>query len=400
MSSLQRERRVLVVVGTRPEAIKMAPVLRELRTREGIDVRLALTGQHSDLVDEVLTIFSLVPEWDLEIMREGQTPAEVGRACLTGIERILSDWRPDLILVQGDTASVFFSALASFLHRIPCGHVEAGLRSGDLHRPFPEEGFRRLTGVIADLHFAPTSGARQNLLNEGIPADRIEVTGNTIVDALLDIASRSLPASSNVLARLLREDSPPFILMTAHRRESFGTPMEELFRTVREVVEEEGIDLLFPVHPNPQVVEPAHRILGGHPRIHLVPPLSYSDLVLALQGAIGVLTDSGGIQEEAPTFGTPVLVLRDVTERPEGVEAGVASLVGTDSQRIREATRRIVHEHLSTNQNGPGRRALGGTPKPGRPNPYGDGNASGRIADRIERFLTVERPLEGIRRSV
>jgi len=369
--------RVLVVVGTRPEAIKMAPVLQALRKREGrIEARLVLTGQHSELVDEALAVFSLTPDWDLEIMQEGQSPTEVGRACLAGVQRVVSEWRPDLLLVQGDTASVFFASLTGFLHRIPCGHVEAGLRSGDMHQPFPEEGFRRLTSVLADLHFAPTAGAKENLMREGVPADRIEVTGNTIVDALLTITSQETTAASPVLARLLTPGAPDFLLLTAHRRESFGPPLEGVFRAVRELIEEDSeAELLFPVHPNPAVVEPAHRILGGHPRIHLVAPLSYLDLVLALQGARGVLTDSGGIQEEAPTFGTPVLVLREVTERPEGIDAGVARLVGTDPERILESAREILR----------------GAPRVGRatqyPNPYGDGRAAERIAARVEHFL-------------
>jgi UDP-N-acetylglucosamine 2-epimerase (non-hydrolysing) len=374
---LQRPAAVLVVVGTRPEAIKMAPVLGALRARRPrIECRLALTGQHSDLVDEALSTFGLVPDWDLEIMRDGQSPSDVGRGCLEGMDRVVREWPPDLVLVQGDTASVFFSALVAYFHGIPAGHVEAGLRTGDLRNPFPEEGFRRMTGVLADLHFAPTGRARENLLREGVPSERIHVTGNTVVDALLEVAARGGPAVSPELRALL-EAKTPFLLLTAHRRETFGPPLERVFGAVARLAEGgPAIDILFPVHPNPNVTEPARRILGGLGRVHLVPPLSYGDLVLAMKHARGVLTDSGGVQEEAPTFGTPVLVLREVSERPEGVDAGIARIVGTDPDRIvREATALLRGK-------APPRGPAGG-----HPNPYGDGRAGERIAGIVEEFL-------------
>ena len=372
--------RVLVVVGTRPEAIKMAPVVHALEDRRGrVETRLALTGQHDELVDEALATFRLEPDWDLGIMREGQSLTEVGKECLGGVSRVLEEWRPDIVLVQGDTASVFFGTLAAYLHQIPAGHVEAGLRTGDLKCPFPEEGFRRLAGVLADLHFAPTPGARENLLREGVSDERIHVTGNTVVDALLAVADQGRDLESPVLRRLVDPDGPPFVLLTAHRRESFGPPLERVFNAVLELVrQEEKLEVAYPVHPNPEVTGPARRILGDHPRIHLLAPLAYPDLVAALAAATCVLTDSGGIQEEAPTFGTPVLVLREMSERPEGIEAGVARLVGTDPDRIVEGARALI----------------GRTPDERRrtrsANPYGDGRAGQRIAGLVEAFLTAE----------
>jgi UDP-N-acetylglucosamine 2-epimerase (non-hydrolysing) len=372
--------RVLVVVGTRPEAIKMAPVVHALRKRDRVlETELVLTGQHAELVHDVLQVFRLRPDHDLAIMREGQSLYDVASACLNGLGALLRARRPRMVLVQGDTASVFFGALAGYFEGVAVGHVEAGLRSGDLRRPFPEEGFRRLTGVLADLHFAPTPGARDHLLREGVPAERILLTGNPVVDALLRVSASELPVGDVMLAELLEDAArgTPFALLTAHRRESFGGPLEDAFGAVRTLVEEHPtLRILYPVHPNPNVREPARRVLGGHPRIHLVDPLSYPDLVRALSRARLVLTDSGGIQEEAPTFGTPVLVLRDVTERPEGVEAGVAELVGTDPGRILASARRLLAE-------GPEARAARRVR-----NPYGDGQAGSRIAEAVVAHVT------------
>jgi UDP-N-acetylglucosamine 2-epimerase (non-hydrolysing) len=372
--------RVMVVVGTRPEAIKMAPVVHALRKREGIvETELVLTGQHTDMVADVLEVFRLEPDHDLALMREGQSLYDVARGCMDGLRGLVEARRPRLVLVQGDTASVFFGALVAYFEDVAVGHVEAGLRSGDLRRPFPEEGFRRLTGVLADLHFAPTPGARDNLLGEGVPAGHIFMTGNPVVDALLRVSASELPIRDATLAALLAEPGggAPFALLTAHRRESFGEPLARVFGAVRTLVDERrDLRILYPVHPNPEVRGPAQRILGGHPRIHLVDPLSYPDLVRALYRARLVLTDSGGIQEEAPTFGTATLVLREVTERPEGIVAGVAELVGTDPERILASARARLDE-------GPeARRARRGR------NPYGDGQAGSRIAEAVVDFLT------------
>ncbi len=371
--------RVLVVVGTRPEAIKMAPVLHALRKRGGeVETELALTGQHRELVAEVLSVFRLTPDHDLALMQEGQSLYDLAQRCLPGLRDLIRAREPGLVLVQGDTASVFFGALVGFFEGVAVGHVEAGLRSGDLHQPFPEEGFRRLTSVLADLHFAPTAGARDHLLREGIPAERIHLTGNPVVDALLRVSASDLSVRDATLAGLLQEadEGAPLCLFTTHRRESFGAPMERVLGAVLRLADAHPtLRILAPVHPNPQVRDRVEGRLGGHPRIHLVPPLRYPDLVRALARARVVLTDSGGIQEEAPTFGTPVLVLREVTERPEGVEAGVAELVGTDPEAIhRAATARLAEGREA-------RRARRGR------NPYGDGQAGSRIAEAAVNFL-------------
>ncbi|MGH7504338.1 MAG: non-hydrolyzing UDP-N-acetylglucosamine 2-epimerase, partial [Longimicrobiales bacterium] len=332
--------RVLVVIGTRPEGIKLAPVVAALEARgEEVEVETALTGQHTDLMDQVLQVFGLRIDAarDLGIMREGQDLYDVAHGCLDGLRRVVRDYRPELVLVQGDTATVFLASLVAFFERTKVGHVEAGLRSHDKWRPYPEEIFRKLTGVLADVHFAPTRGARDNLLREGVPADRVHVTGNTVVDALQRIAGEPREARNEQLARALAEveTGKRMILLTAHRRESFGAPMREAFRAVREIADLfEDVLVLYPVHPNPNVRAAASEQMSDHSRISLTAPLDYFDLVTALQKASLVITDSGGIQEEAPTFGKPVLVLREVTERPEGVEAGIAEITGTDRETI------------------------------------------------------------------
>jgi UDP-N-acetylglucosamine 2-epimerase (non-hydrolysing) len=368
--------RVLVVVGTRPEAIKLAPVALALRDREAeVETRLLVTGQHTDLVRNVLPLFELEPDYDLAIMRPGQSLYDVAGRCLEGMRGILAEFRPHLVLVQGDTATVFFASLATFFEGGDVGHVEAGLRSREKWSPFPEEIFRRLTDVVADQLFAPTPGARDNLLAEGVPEDRIHLTGNTVVDALLTVADRGGVAEDPALRGIIAGPED-LVLLTAHRRESFGEPLKQVFTAILALVDEHpGIHVLYPVHPNPHVRGPAHEMLGGHARISLVEPLSYGDLALALASARLVLTDSGGIQEEAPTFGTPVLVLREVTERPEGIEAGVAQLVGTDPERILQGAREILATTMDR---------LRGTSE----NPYGDGRAGERIGDLVISHLT------------
>ncbi len=369
--------RVLVVIGTRPEGIKLAPVVEALERRsEQVEVRTALTGQHSELLDHVLEIFDLVPDWDLGIMREGQDLYDVAQGTLSGLRPIFRDYRPDLVVVQGDTASVFFGALAAFFERTRVAHVEAGLRSRDKWKPFPEEILRRLTGVVADLHFAPTAGARANLLAEGVAPESIHVTGNTVVDARHAIARNERPVRDARLRAAL-DGGARLVLLTAHRRESFGAPLQEAFGAVRELADHyRDVVFLYPVHPNPQVRTAASAVLGGHERILLTEPLDYPDLVAALRRAVLVLTDSGGIQEEAPSFGTPVLVLREVTERPEGIEAGVARLVGTSRRRILEEAHRLLGDETARQRMA---RAA---------NPYGDGRAGERIADVIVHALT------------
>jgi len=369
--------RVLVVVGTRPEAIKMAPVFSALKAHGAVlDTALALTGQHTEMVDQVLDAFQMTPDFDLEIMREGQDLYDLAHACLDGLRALTGRFKPDLILVQGDTATVFYASLVGFLEGVAVGHVEAGLRSGHKWAPFPEEIFRRLADVLADFYFAPTPGARDNLLGEGVPGDRIHLTGNTVVDALLEAAFLERPVADPVLKGIL-DAGADLVLLTAHRRESFGEPLQEVFSAVRELADARPeLEILYPVHPNPNVLGPARRTLAGHPRIHLTTPLGYLDLVAALSASQLVLTDSGGIQEEAPTFGVPVLVLREVTERPEGVEAGVAHLVGTRKEDILRAAGALLDQGASDR----GSRS----PK----NPYGDGRAGERIADIVRASLT------------
>ncbi|GMR13276.1 MAG: UDP-N-acetylglucosamine 2-epimerase (non-hydrolyzing) [Gemmatimonadota bacterium] len=370
-------RRVLVVVGTRPEAIKMAPVLDALRRDGRVDSCLALTGQHTDLVDQVLNTFGMVPEYDLGIMREGQTLYDVAHACLDGLREVVNDYCPEVLLVQGDTATVFFGSLVSYFEDVRVGHVEAGLRTKDKRAPFPEEMFRHCCDVIADYRFAPTQRARENLLAEGVSADTIHLTGNTVVDALRCVAEQRRPVRDPTLAEVIAGDRR-LVLLTAHRRESFGEPLRNVFRAVLQIADAHAdIEIVYPVHPNPDVLEPAHEILSGHERVHLIDPLDYADLVAALRHSRLILTDSGGIQEEAPTFGTPVLVLRKVTERPEGLDAGVACLVGTEPGRIvSEAERLLAAERMTGEVS----------------SPYGDGRAGERIADiLISEMLSVAR---------
>ncbi|MBT8336368.1 MAG: UDP-N-acetylglucosamine 2-epimerase (non-hydrolyzing) [Gemmatimonadetes bacterium] len=371
--------RVLVVVGTRPEAIKMAPVVEALARRDEVDTELILTGQHSDLVAPILDRFGLRAARDLGIMRPGQTLYDVARGCLEGMRAVVQERQPEALLVQGDTATVAFTSLVGFLERVKVGHVEAGLRSGDKWAPWPEEIFRRLTDVLSDWYFAPTRDSAENLRRENVPDEHIHITGNPVVDALRRV-TEGHDVENPVLRSALDERASGAGLLgviTLHRRESFGAPLREALGAILELAESEAdTRWVYPVHPNPQVHGPAHEVLGGHPRIDLVEPLDYFDLASALRVADVVLTDSGGIQEEAPSFGTPVLVLREVTERPEGVDAGVAELVGTDAARITSRAR----AHLD--------RARAGTARRDAANPYGDGRAGERIADIVVSDLT------------
>ena len=367
-------KRVLTVIGTRPEGIKLAPVVRALQRRAThLESRVAITGQHSQMLDQVIERFGIPRDYDLGIMRDGQTLPDVATACLAGLGGVISEFKPDIVLVQGDTATACFGALAAFLYRTQVGHVEAGLRSGHKWAPYPEEMFRRVSDVLTDAYFAPTMRARDHLLAENVNPDNVHVTGNTVVDALLESAESGAPVADALVRELLDGDRP-IVLLTAHRRESFGAPMARIFAAVRTLADRERVDVLFPVHPNPNVRDAAHAALGDHPHVHLVEPLDYFDLVQVLHRAVLVLTDSGGIQEEAPTFGVPVLVLRDVTERPEGLLTGVVRLVGTDPDVILAEAHDALEATLLT-----GRRAL---------NPYGDGHAAERIADIVCHRLT------------
>lgn len=368
--------RVLVAVGTRPEGIKLAPVVQALQRRDRVDVRVALTGQHTTLMDQVLRVFEMPVHWDLGIMREGQNLYDVAHGCLDGLRDVVGEYRPDLVLVQGDTASVFFAALVGFFEHTLVGHVEAGLRSRDKWRPYPEEIFRRLAGVVADLHFAPTRAAIENLAAENVPAEQRFLTGNTVVDALASVAAREIEPSNDRLREALASGKR-LVLVTAHRRESFGAPLREALRAIADLADRfPDTIFLYPVHPNPEVRSAAADVLSRHPGVFLTEPLDYLDLTLALKHSAMVLTDSGGIQEEAPSFGVPILVLREVSERPEGIHAGVAALVGTDYDRIVDLGSRLLGDEEAR------QRMRGAT------NPYGDGRAGERIADVIIHRLT------------
>lgn len=360
--------RVLSIVGTRPEAIKMVPVIQELRGHpDRIRSRVCVTAQHRHLLDQALALFGIAPDHDLDIMNDNQTPVHVMRAILERLEPVLRAEQPDWILVQGDTTTVMTTALLAYHHHIRVGHIEAGLRTGDKQHPFPEEINRRLTDVLADLYFAPTEGARANLLREGVDPVRIRVTGNTVVDALQEVAARPYDWNSGPLAGIPRDRR--LILVTAHRRENFGAPLEAICGALRDLAERYAGDvhLVYPVHPNPNVAVPVHAALGGLPGLTLLPPLDYLPLVHLLRQCTLALTDSGGLQEEAPTFGVPVLVLRDKTERPEAVQAGAARVVGADRARIVAEVCRLLDD--------PGAHARMAQAR----NPFGDGHAAIRI---------------------
>jgi UDP-N-acetylglucosamine 2-epimerase (non-hydrolysing) len=372
--------RVLSIFGTRPEAIKVAPVVEKLRNVDGVISQVCVTAQHREMLDQVLDLFGIVPDHDLNLMQRNQSLSQLSAAVLTGLEPILASFRPDWVLVQGDTTTAALAALAAFYAHAKVGHIEAGLRSHDKWRPFPEEINRRVAGVVADLHFAPTEAARQNLLSEGIPESQVMVTGNTVIDALRSV--QALPWEPSSLGETGKDILAPgakIILVTAHRRENFGAPLIRVCAALREIAERygESIRLFYPVHRNPNVREPVHQLLGGIPNIILSDPLEYLPLIHLMKRSYLVLTDSGGIQEEAPALGVPALVLRDVTERPEAVASGNVRLVGTDPDRIvAEVVRLLDHpaEH---------RRMARAA------NPYGDGHA----AERITRALCGERAL-------
>jgi UDP-N-acetylglucosamine 2-epimerase (non-hydrolysing) len=357
----------------------MAPVIKALDRKPGVESLVCVTAQHREMLDQVLDLFGIVPDLDLNLMKPDQSLAEVSAAIFRHLDPILSDVRPDWILVQGDTTTVMVTALLAYYHRIRVGHVEAGLRTGDKWQPFPEEINRRVAGIVADLHFAPTQWSCQNLLRENVDPDRIVITGNPVIDALHIVSGLPAPRFVHDLMAQLQlpaeeqassgEDHPRLILVTAHRRENFGRPLENICAALQQLAETYADDLriIYPVHLNPNVQEPVHRILGEVANIRLLPPLDYLPLVHLMKRASLVLTDSGGLQEEAPGLGVPVLVLRDVTERPEGVEAGTVKLVGTDASRIVAEARRLLDDpkaHATM------ARAV---------NPYGDGRAAERI---------------------
>lgn len=366
--------KVLVVAGTRPEAIKLAPVIHALRQRPGeFETQVCLTAQHRDLLDQVVALFNTTVDFDLNLMQPDQTLFQTTSAVLLGMERVLAEARPDIVLVHGDTTTAFAAALAAFYRQIPVGHVEAGLRTADIARPFPEEMNRRLGDQLSAYFYASTPRARKNLLREHVDPDRIVLTGNTVIDALLDVAGRPFTFDDPALEALGRDRK--LVLVTAHRRESFGPPFEAICRALSTIVAEHpDVEIAYPVHPNPQVRKLVQAHLGGLERVHLLAPLPYQPFVHLMKRATIILTDSGGVQEEAPSLGKPVLVLRDETERPEAVEAGVAQLVGTDETRIVNAARALLASDAA-------RERIGAIA-----NPYGDGQASKRIADHLARL--------------
>ncbi len=368
--------KILSVFGTRPEAIKMAPIVRLLRQTAGIESRVCVTAQHRQMLDQVLELFQIKPEYDLDLMRDGQTMAEISAGIFTNLDPVLEDFKPDWVLAVGDTTTVVTTSLLAFYRRIRFGHVEAGLRTHNKWHPFPEEINRRLATVTADLHFAPTDWSQGNLLREGIDPKAIRVTGNSVIDALNFVSKQDEPQdirdllnNLGIAATLSDSDNEikKLILITAHRRENFGEPIENICRALKELAERADVEIVYPVHLNPNIQEPVHRILKDCTHITLLPPLDYLPLVHLMKRATLILTDSGGIQEEAPAFGIPVLVMRETTERPEGVDASTLKLVGTEASRIVEEVTRLLDNPVEY-----ARMAKAS-------NPYGDGHAAERI---------------------
>ncbi|MGQ2907581.1 MAG: non-hydrolyzing UDP-N-acetylglucosamine 2-epimerase [Aliihoeflea sp.] len=368
--------KVLTVTGTRPEAIKMAPLIQALARDARFESAICVTAQHRQMLDQVLELFDLVPDFDLDIMKPGQNLSGITASILTAIGEVFESFKPDIVLVHGDTTTTLATTLAAYYHKIPVGHVEAGLRTGNLYSPWPEEANRKLTGALAALHFAPTDGSRTNLLREGIDEASIHVTGNTVVDALLHVVDKT-QTDATLQGEFAGEfdflsDDRKLILVTGHRRESFGGGFERICQALLEIVQDfDDVEILYPVHLNPNVREPVNRLLAGVDRVHLIEPVNYLPFVWLMNRAHLILTDSGGIQEEAPSLGKPVLVMRETTERPEAVDAGTVRLVGTDVDRIvgeigellrdRDAYDRMSMAH----------------------NPYGDGKACERILDAL-----------------
>lgn len=362
--------RVLSAVGTRPEMVKMAPVVKAIQNDDQCESVLLFTAQHRGMLDQMAEFFGIKADMDLDAMREGQGLVELTSRLLPTLDNALAQLRPDVVLAQGDTTTVLCTAMACFYRNIPFGHVEAGLRTGDLRNPFPEEGNRRLVASLSAFHFAPTEDAKKNLLTEGIPDSRVFVTGNTVIDALLETAARDLPLPVPI------PDKAPLLLVTLHRRESFGEPLRDVLSAIQNLVRSRpDLHVLYPVHPNPQVKSAAFDMLGNLPTVYLVPPLEYGGFVTAMRRATVILTDSGGVQEEAPSLLTPVLVARNVTERPLGVFAGVARLVGTDRARIEAEVARLLDDVDERNKMRVGK------------NPYGDGRAAARIVKLLRKHM-------------
>lgn len=366
-------KKIMAIFGTRPEAIKMAPLVLELKNNPELQPIVVVTAQHREMLDSVLETFDITPDYDLDIMKQGQTLSEVTSRVLGGLESVIQEAKPDMILVHGDTTTTFAGSLAAFYNEVAIGHVEAGLRTWNKYSPFPEEMNRQMTGVLADLHFSPTDQSKYNLLQENKKDESIVVTGNTAIDAL------STTVNENYESEIInRHEGKRIVLLTAHRRENIGQPMENIFKAVRRIVEEhEDVVVVYPMHKNPKVREIAGQLLSNHSRIELIEPLEVIDFHNFAANSHLILTDSGGVQEEAPSLGKPVLVLRNTTERPEGVEAGTLKLVGVEEENVYRETKKLLndqslYEDMSIAQN-----------------PYGDGLASKRICENIKYYFDI-----------
>ena len=369
--------KVLVVFGTRPEAVKMAPVVRKLAEAPDIDMAVCVTAQHRQMLDQVLQLFEISPQYDLDLMRDGQDLYDITSSVLRGLKKVLKSYRPDLVLVHGDTTTTLAASLAAYYEHIAVGHVEAGLRTGNIYSPWPEEINRKLAGAISALHFAPTPRSRDNLLAENVPAEHIFVTGNTVIDALLGVVDRvrSDAELANQLSRKLPvTPGKRVVLVTGHRRESFGGGFERICRAIARVAARDDVEIIYPVHLNPNVKGPVEERLGGIDNVRLIAPQDYLPFVYLMERADVILTDSGGVQEEAPSLGKPVLVMRDTTERPEAVEAGTVRLVGTDENLIVAEMFRLLDDNDAY-------RSMSRAH-----NPYGDGLAADRIVDAIRNW--------------
>jgi UDP-N-acetylglucosamine 2-epimerase (non-hydrolysing) len=375
--------KVLVIFGTRPEAVKCFPVVQELRKLNGVDVRVCVTAQHRQMLDQILNLVEIEPDYDLNLMREKSSLTDLTNDVLSALGEVLMRESPDRILVQGDTTTTMAAALAAFYRKIPVGHIEAGLRSWNNYSPWPEEVNRRIVSTIADLHFAPTIQARDNLLKENVAPDRVYVTGNTVIDALLEIRKRlaNYKHGSTALASILqaaRLAGRRILVVTSHRRENWGAGVAEICRAIRAIADRGDVEIVFPLHLNPNIQVPVREALGQHPRINLVDPMDYLPFVALMEASYLILTDSGGVQEEAPALGKPVLVLRDNTERPEGIAAGNARLVGVSAERIITEARRLLDDPVQYSVMSQSH------------NPYGDGRAAARIAKHVLGWLPIE----------
>jgi UDP-N-acetylglucosamine 2-epimerase len=376
--------KVMPIFGTRPDAVKMAPLVKELQNCSDIDTVVCTTAQHRQMLDQVLNVFDITPEHDLDIMLDRQTLEQITSRALERLSGVFEKEKPDIVLVHGDTSTCFVASLAAFYRKISVGHVEAGLRTFDKYSPFPEEMNRKLTGALADLHFAPTAANRENLLNEGVKPDRIYVTGNTVIDAMKTTVKKDYVFQNEAL-RNIDITGKRVIAMTAHRRENLGEPLEQIFLAVKDIADSyDDVKVIYAVHLNPAVRETAYRILGNHPRIHLIDPLDVQDMHNLMNISCIVMTDSGGLQEEAPSLGKPVLVLRKETERPEAVAAGTVKLAGIERENIRHLAAQLLDDPAEYDKMA---KAV---------NPYGDGRASERIVKALlyEYGLSKEKPAE------